>query len=384
MDNGVAVGVGHVGVHGQGEDFAGGAFGDGEVAVAVSESGEDRLLMKTHGVVHSGGDAALLQGHAQGFPVSGGYSNGKLRPDVRVPGRGNRGLKARRQGFGVGLGQGAAADQLVFEAGPLGQEYRGLQGVEPGVGAHQGVVVAPESAMGADGAHGIGQGVVVGEQGSAVAIASQGLGREKGGAADKAGSAAGTAVAGSAETLGSVFDNGDAAGFGDGLDGFEVGHLSEQADRYNGLRARGDGPEEGIGVHVEGMVFNIAEHGGGADQGDNLGRADPGEWNGYDFVAGSDAQGAEGDFEAGCTAGDGDAVPGLGVVGQQLLQLVDFRAHDELSVVEHGLHAAFDVGAAGLVLGAQVDELDGVGRLGLGAGCRGGVHGWGLLCRNER
>ena len=59
-----------------------------------------------------------------------------------------------------------------------------MECVEAAVHAKVWMVVALFSAVSADGAHFCCEGIVIGEEGSAVAVATEGLGREKAGGAD--------------------------------------------------------------------------------------------------------------------------------------------------------------------------------------------------------
>jgi len=110
--------------------------------------------------------------------------------------------------FGV-AGSGLVAEiDFLGEDLELGQEDGGLEGVEAAVDADADVVVfmAP-FAVDPEGLYDPRQGVVVGEAHAAVAVAAQGLGREKGGAGDVCqGAGLFTAVTGT-EGLGSVFDD---------------------------------------------------------------------------------------------------------------------------------------------------------------------------------
>ena len=78
----------------------------------------------------------------------------------------------------------------------LGQQHRRLQGVQAPANADARVRVPRALAVHADLAHGLDQGVVFGEDGAAVAVAAERLGREETGAADGGQVAALAAVSG--------------------------------------------------------------------------------------------------------------------------------------------------------------------------------------------
>ncbi len=145
--------------------------------------------------------------------------------------------------------------------GPFGHKHCGLDGIETAVHADERVVVAFDAAMGADGAHFIGEFVVAGEQRAAFAVATQGFRGEEAGAGNLGDAAAALAVLGRAEALGGVFDDGDVVFCGDFVDCVAAGHLAEQADWDDGFGARGYGGFDLADVDVVGVGFDVDEDG---------------------------------------------------------------------------------------------------------------------------
>ena len=259
----------------------------------------------------------------------------------------------------VAAGDGLALGDLLVEAVELGEDDGALQGVHAPADADAGVDVALALAMNAYLAAGLGQGVVAGEDGAAVAIATQRFAGEEAGAAQGAEVAALTAAVGGAEALGGVFDHREVAmAGGDGVDGVQVRRLAVEADGHDGLGAGADlGRDQGR-VNVAGVGFDVDEHRGGADQDDDLGGGDEGEGGGDDLVAGTDPKGHQADEQGLGAAGDGDAVLGAGIGGQALFQFPHLGAEDVLAMLQDALDAGVDLGLEGLVLGLEVDKGD--------------------------
>ncbi len=259
----------------------------------------------------------------------------------------------------VAAGDGLALGDLLVEAVELGEDDGALQGVHAAADADAGVDVTFALAMDADLAAGLGQGVVAGEDRAAVAVAAQGFAGEEAGAAQGAEVATLTAPVGGAEALGGVFDHRKVAvAGGDGVDRVHVCRLAVEANGHDGLGAGTDlGLDQG-GVDVAGVRFDVDEHWGGADQDDDLGGGDEGERGGDDLVAGAYPQGHQADEQGLGAAGDGDAVLGAGIGGQAVFQFPHLGAEDVLAVVEDAVEIALQLGAEGVLLGLEIDEVD--------------------------
>jgi len=226
----------------------------------------------------------------------------------------------------------AASDDLALgdvlvEAVELGEDDGALQGVHASTDPDAGVDIALALTVDADLAAGLGQGVVVGEDGAAVAVASQRLAGEETGATQSAQVATLLTLVFSAEDLGGIFDDRDVAVAGrDGVDGVHVRRLAIEADRHDRLGLGGD-PGLDLGrVDVAGVGLDVHEDGGGTNQDNHLGGGDEGEGGGDDLVAGTNAECHQADQQGLGAAGDRDAVLGAGVGGQTLFQFADLRA----------------------------------------------------------
>jgi hypothetical protein len=219
------------------------------------------------------------------------------------------------------------------------------------------MMVALKAAVRADGPHFFGQWLIVAEQRPALPVASQRFGRKKAGAANGGDASALAPALLGAKTLGRVFDDGQPMLRRQRVNAVVIGHLAEQTDGQNGLGARGDGRQQQVHVDVEGVRLNIHENGPRSHQGNDLGRADPGEGNRNDFVARPDAQGAQRDLQRVRAAGAGDAMPRSDVLGQGLLQFQNFRPHDVLAVGQNGPHPLVNFRFVAPVLFFAVNEF---------------------------
>lgn len=376
------------GVHGQAHDLLRHGIAHGQLGMRVGHGG---LLVERCGVVHGGGDACGLQLRLHLAAVW--HLHGVLGPGAGVVrfdmGRGGNACLVQ-QGV-VALGHLLAQGQFFVEDSQLGQQDGCLQGVEPAVDAHVDMVVAAVLAVAGDLAHDFGQFVVVGKEGTAVAIATQGLAGEEAGAGDRRQIAAFAAFVGGAKALGGVFNHRNAVAGGNGVDGVIVGTLAIQADGDDGLGSRGDGGFEQGGVEVVAAWAHIYIHGFGAQQGHGFGGGNVGKAGGDDFVARAYAQRHLGNLQGVCAVGHGDAVFGAGVFAQLFFQLGHFGAEDVLAVVQYALDASVNVCLQALVLAFEVDEVHGFSGKGLTqafwqGSCRSArnVHRCGGRCFRQR
>jgi len=206
-----------------------------------------------------------------------------------------------------------------------------------------------------------GQPLVVGEQGAALTVAAQGLGREEAAAADAAEAAGTPLVMGGAEALGAVFDHRQAVSLGDGVDGGHVSALAVEADRHDGLDVGADSLFQQGGVEVEGARIDVHIDRSCPHQGDYLAGGDEGEGGGNDLVSRPDVQGHQGDHDGVGAAADAHAVAGAHIVGQPLLQLLYLRPQYIAAVVQHSGDAPVDALSDACLLGLEVDEFHGAG-----------------------
>src|ERR1035441_2371257 len=341
FDNLVLVGFGEEGVHGQAEDFAGGFFGFRKVAPPAAAPGEHRLFVQTFGVINR-------SGYAAGFEllrhlVAVRDSDGVLGIDVGVAGDNHRRRAGSREQGGVTSADAATCLDLRLKMRHFGQEHGGLQGVKAAVHAKERVVVTLHATMGANGSHLLRQGVLAGEQGAAIAIATQWLRWEETGA--PYGGYAGTSAPalGGAKALGRVLNHWQTVLRSNGVDAVVIRHLAEEAHGENGFGTRRDGTLEHSHVDVVSARVDINEHGFGANQANDFRAADPGEGHGDHFIPGADPQGPQGNLQAHGATGHGNAVPDAHIFGEHILQFSHLRAHDELAVFENLLQSRLDL-----------------------------------------
>ena len=159
-------------------------FGNREIALLATQIRERPLEVEGPGVVGHGGNALFLHGLGEHIPVFG--QDGVLGVD---------GGKARGDGwrFEVGGGQQRVVptgnllpqQDLFREQGKFFEENRGLERVETAVDPHERMLVFDLLAVDTDLPELFCKVVVRGEDGPTIPVAAQGLGREKGGAADE-------------------------------------------------------------------------------------------------------------------------------------------------------------------------------------------------------
>ena len=204
--------------------------------------------------------------------------------------------------------------------------------------------------------------IVVGDDGAAVAVASEIFGGEKGCASEVShgtcfsGGTVGEGIVG-ADGLCVVFDDEEVVLLGQGEDGFHIGALSEQVHGYDGFGSRGDmGFDEFCG-DVEGMWIHVGHDGDEAQESDDFRGCDVGECGYDDFVAGFEAECHHGDLEGVGTVGAGDDVGGAEVLFEVFAESLHFGASNEGSGIEHlvyfPLHGILNV----QVLGFEVNHL---------------------------
>ena len=116
------------------------------------------------------------------------------------------------------------------------------------------------------------RGIVIGEDGTAVAVAAQGLGREERGGGDGAEGAALAALIGRAEGLGGVLDENEAVLLADGGDGVVVAGVAQNIHGHHGLGSEPAFSQDGLYLLFQalraegiGILGNVTKHGGSTE-----------------------------------------------------------------------------------------------------------------------
>jgi hypothetical protein len=255
------------------------------------------------------------------------------------------------------LGQIGAV--LAGDAGDpeLGEEHRGLQGVQTAVDAELDVVVAPLLPVVAQPAQPRGERIVVGEAGPAVAVTAERLGRKEARTGESGQRTGAAPTLSRTETLRRVLDDGQPMAGGDGVDRGEIGALAEQAHRQDRARRGTDRGLEQRRIEIVGVRIDVDEDRPCAEQRDRLAGGDEGERRGDDLVARSHPERHQREQECVGSACDGDAVPRAGIRREPRLEFANLGAIDEPPAFQHCRDAAVDVGPEPLVLGLEVDEF---------------------------
>ena len=119
--------------------------------------------------------------------------------------------------------------------------------------------------------------LVVGDDGSAVAIAAERLGRKETGCGCRRQRADAAVLIGGAEGLSGVIEHEKAFRLRDRHDAVVVGRLPEQIDRYHGFRTkpglarRGAREFEACRIEVEARLLDVGEDRRGSDEHDDFG-----------------------------------------------------------------------------------------------------------------
>ena len=343
-------------MHGEREDSFAERNGREEGGRRREEGGEGELLVEGLGVVDHGGDALLLEPGLEGVALlTGGEAEGVLGPTGGEALRDDRGADALDITEEVGVAGGDAVDGIelgVTEGAELDLEDGSLESVEARVESDTHIVVLLGAlAVDTVGVGELGPVVIVGEEGTAVAIAAEGLGGEEGGGGDVAKRTGTTAVDGTAEALGTVLEDEEAMLVGNAA---QLGIVGGQAKQVDGDDDTGDEDAvgndgldsslEGGGGDVERGFVYIDEYGGGTFEGDNLGGGKEGEVGHEDGIALADAPDLQGEGEGIGAVGTGDTVAYADVLGELGLEFLDGLAHDEGTGLHHTEHGAVDVG----------------------------------------
>ena len=151
-------------------------------------------------------------------------------------------------------------------------------------------------------------------------------------------------------------------GFGQGHHRIHVRTLSEEMDRNDGFRLRGDLGGGFDGIDIETDRAGIDKNGGGAYPGDAARSGEEGEGGDDDFIARSDAESHQGEKNRIRAGGTTDAMFRLHHGGTFFFEGVHFGTHDELAGPQHAGEGGGEFGFKGQVLGVNVEEWD--------------LHGW--------
>lgn len=219
------------------------------------------------------------------------------------------------------------------------------------------MVITATLAMTGDLAQYFGQLVIVGEDGSAIAIATQRLAGEEAGAGNGAQVAGVSAFVGCPEALGGVFNYWYTVFIGNSIDGIEISTLAVQAYRNDCLGARRDGCFQLLWVQVVGFGTDIHINRLGPEQRDGFSRGDVGEAGGNDLITRADAKGHLGDLQRVGAIGHGDTVFCANEGSELFFQFVDFWSKDVLAVGEDFLNVGIDLFFDTGLLGGQVNKL---------------------------
>ena len=174
-----------------------------------------------------------------------------------------------------------------------------------------------------------------------------------------------------AHGLRGVFDHRNAAGRGALQDRTHIGAAPIKMDRQNGLD-RGMRRERVIqvpDVQVERVRLNIDENRPrtGAHDGPRCGKKREGD--GEHFVAGPNIGGHQSQFQRIGAGGAADRVTRAAIVGEALLEALDFRAQDEALRFDHARESSLNRLAQRLVLARQIEQGNGPDTLSFGFDC---------------
>ena len=218
--------------------------------------------------------------------------------------------------------------------------------------------------MHADGAAEICDLVVIGEDGAAVTVAAQRLGREEGGGSHLAESAALLALVGSAEALCAVLNEDETVLLADGDDSVIVAGVAQNVHGHHSLGGQLalsqhslDLALQTFGAQGVGVGGDVAEHGGRAKHLGRLGGGDKGHIGAEHRVTLAHTGDHKSNLQRIGAVGAGDAVLAANKGGQLLLQLLHLRTADKLSGIQHGLDVGVDLFLQSRILGLQINKL---------------------------
>jgi len=231
-----------------------------------------------------------------------------------------------------------------------------LHAVQPAVVAGHGVVVLDGRAVVSGGLEPRGQVFVIGDDGSAVAHRSQvlaGVEAEAAGSSHAAGSAA--FVTGSM-CLGGVLNDQQAVLVGDGLNHLHLGRLAVQVYRQDRLGSGCDRRGKPTRIEVVCLRIVVDQNRGGPRVVNAQGRGDKRVRGGDDLVARSDPQALHRQSEGIQAAAHADAIFGLAVGGELLLERRQVRAGDEITLGQHLVDGRSNLSVQCVVQPFQIDQ----------------------------
>ena len=132
--------------------------------------------------------------------------------------------------------------------------------------------------------------------------------------------------------------------------------MAVEMHRHQRLRPLRHHPVRGLRGQVEGEGIDVGEDGARPGAEDGQRGEGGGERRGDHLVAGTHAQGLEGELEGLGAVGHRHAVRGTHARGQLRLEGLDLGAQDEAARVQHARHRGVDLRPHGLEGAAEVQE----------------------------
>ena len=205
---------------------------------------------------------------------------------------------------------------------------------------------------------------VIGEDGAAIPVTAERLGREKARRGEPGERPDTPAVAGPAEALRRIGDDAKPLGRGHGLDGAVVRRVAEEVHRDHRPRFQAqaarfvDRRGKALGVEQEIVVADVHEEGRGPEQGHGLRGRDKGERGHEDRLAGPDPKSHEREQQGIGPARASDGVQRTAKPGQSSFELRDLGTVDVLAVRKHPGDGLLKAVPDTALLRAEVDERD--------------------------
>ena len=319
-------------------------------------------------IIHHGGNALCLELGLHAVALRAAAQPERILRPARIPALRHNGQDGRYTGklFIVHRRGGVHVRKLVlFKGVHLHKQDRRLYGVQTGVHADAHVVVFERAfAVDAERADQRRRLVGVGEHRAAVAVAAEGLGREKRRARRVAESAVAFAVQHAAEALRRVLKEEQAVLFTHGGDRLMVGGQAEEIHVHHGFRQEPafrnngfDGCFQAVRVGVERVGTDIVEYRRSAHGGHDLARGEKCEVRHEHGVAGADAPRHHAQLQRVGAVAAGDAVLAPDVGGQPLLERCHLLAADEMRAGRHGGHGRVHLRLQNLILLLQIAKL---------------------------
>ena len=155
-----------------------------------------------------------------------------------------------------------------------------------------------------------------------------------------------------------VFDHREVVAAGQRQQRVQVGRLTEQMDRDDGLRARGDRVRRLVDVDRAGQRVDVNEHRCGAGVPDGRHRGDKGEGHSDHLVARPDTGGQQSQVEGTRARVDRDTMVGTAIGRELLFEGGHVRPESEPAAGEDVQDGGVDLVLDRGVLGLQIDQRD--------------------------